>query len=46
MTWQPLWNDGPIIAAHALAALIAMGAGALQVAMPKGKKGHLLLGYT
>lgn len=46
MTWQPLWNDGPIISAHALAAHVAMGAGALQFAMPKGTKAHLLLGYT
>jgi uncharacterized membrane protein len=46
MTWQPLWNDGLIISAHALAALVAMGAGAVQFATPKGTKLHLLLGYS
>ncbi|MER3355728.1 MAG: DUF2306 domain-containing protein [Hoeflea sp. D1-CHI-28] len=46
MTWQPLWNEGPIISVHALAALAAMGAGALQFAMPKGTKVHLMLGYS
>ncbi|WP_306151296.1 DUF2306 domain-containing protein [Roseovarius sp. MMSF_3281] len=46
MTWQPLWNDGLIVSAHALAALVAMGAGAVQFAMPKGTKVHLVLGYS
>ncbi|WP_143529978.1 hypothetical protein [Salibaculum halophilum] len=46
MTWQPLWNDGLIISTHALAALVARGAGTLQVAMPKGTTGHLLLQFV
>ena len=46
MTWQPLWNDGLIISSHAIAALVAMAAGTLQFAMPKGTMGHLLLGYS
>jgi len=46
MTWQPLWNDGPIISAHAITALVAMGVGAVQFATPRGTKLHLLLGYS
>lgn len=46
MNWQPLWNDGLVISAHALAAMIAMGVGAMQFAAPKGTRVHHLLGYT
>ena len=44
MNWQPLWNDGFVISAHALVALVAMGAGAVQIAAPKGTTSHRALG--
>lgn len=45
MTWQPLWNDGPVIAVHALVALAAMGVGGVQFALPPGTRLHRVLGY-
>ncbi|WP_020041222.1 DUF2306 domain-containing protein [Salipiger mucosus] len=45
MNWQALWNDGAIITIHAFVALIAMGAGAFQLAAPKGTALHKALGY-
>jgi uncharacterized membrane protein len=46
MNWQALWNDGPIISAHALVALFAMAAGAVQLAAPKGTMRHRWLGFV
>lgn len=46
MNWQALWNDGWIISAHALAALLAMGLGALQLALAKGTAPHRITGYA
>ena len=46
MNWQALWNDGPIISAHALVALFAMAAGAVQLAAPKGTIRHRRLGFV
>ncbi|PWE28395.1 hypothetical protein DDZ14_19010 [Maritimibacter sp. 55A14] len=45
MNWQALWNDGAVISIHALVALVAMGAGAFQLAAPKGTTPHKALGY-
>ncbi len=45
MNWQALWNDGVIVSFHALAALLAMGLGAVQLAAPKGTRFHKSLGY-
>lgn len=45
MNWQVLWNDGLIISVHALAALLAMVLGAIQLAAPKGTRFHRTLGY-
>ena len=45
MNWQALWNDGAVISVHALVALAAMGAGAFQLAAPKGTIRHKVLGY-
>lgn len=46
MTWQPLWNDGPLVSVHALVALAAMALGAIQLAAPKGTPSHRALGYV
>ncbi len=46
MNWQPLWDDGWIISAHALAALAALGLGALQLALPKGTLPHRAMGFA
>ncbi len=45
MNWQALWNDGAVISVHALVALVAMGAGAVQLASPKGTTLHKAVGY-
>lgn len=45
MNWQALWNDGAVISVHALVALVAMGAGAVQLASPKGTTPHKAVGY-
>jgi len=44
VSWQPLWNAGLIVSAHALAAMFAMGLGAVQLARPKGTETHRWLG--
>ena len=44
--FQPLWNDGPVIASHAIAAFAAMGMGLVQFALPKGTAAHRITGYT
>ena len=46
MNWQALWNDGAVISVHALVALLAMGAGAIQLLVPKGSMTHKALGYA
>ncbi len=46
MNWQALWNDGAVISVHALVALLAMGAGAIQLLAPKGTITHKTLGYV
>jgi uncharacterized membrane protein len=45
VSWQPLWDDGALIALHALLALAAMALGAVQFAAPKGTLAHRVLGY-
>lgn len=45
MNWQALWNDGAVISVHALVALVAMGAGGVQLAAPKGTTPHKAVGY-
>lgn len=45
MNWQALWNDGPAITVHALVAILAMAAGAIQLAAPKGTLRHRWLGF-
>lgn len=44
MTLDALWNEGPIIAGHAVAAMAAFGLGAVQLALPKGTAAHRGLG--
>jgi len=39
-----LWQEGWIIAGHAIAAVIAFGFGTLQLAMPKGTSAHRGIG--
>lgn len=46
MNWQPLWDDGAVISGHALTAFLAMGIGALQLALPKGTGRHRIVGYV
>lgn len=45
MTLAPLLQAGPVIASHAFAAIVALVAGALQLALPKGTLLHKSLGY-
>lgn len=45
MTWQALWNEGLVISVHALVALFAMAAGAIQLAATKGTLRHRWLGF-
>mgnify|MGYP001796867343 CR=1 FL=1 len=40
----PLLAEGPVVVAHASAALIALGLGAAQLYGPKGTRGHRRLG--
>ncbi|MCJ2035169.1 DUF2306 domain-containing protein [Methylobacterium sp. J-068] len=44
MTLEPLLVTGPVIQAHALAAILGLGLGALQFALPKGTRAHRGLG--
>jgi uncharacterized membrane protein len=46
VNWQALWLDGPVISAHALAAIAAMTLGLVQLAMAKGTALHRGLGYA
>jgi uncharacterized membrane protein len=46
MNWQALWDDGPVTSVHALVALLAMAAGAVQLAAPKGTVAHRWLGLA
>ena len=46
MDWRPLWEDGPVIATHALVAIFAIVAATVQMALPKGKGPHRVLGYV
>lgn len=45
MEWQPLWDDGPLIAGHALAALGAIALGLWQLMAPKGTVRHRIVGW-
>lgn len=42
---QPLWDAGPLIATHALAAILALGLAIWQVLGPKGSRRHRIVGY-
>ena len=44
MNWQALWDDGLLVSVHALVAIFAMLAGAVQLAAPKGTPRHRWLG--
>ncbi|MEQ8587207.1 MAG: DUF2306 domain-containing protein [Thalassobaculaceae bacterium] len=46
MNWQALWDSGTVVALHALVALFALVAGAIQLAAPKGTIGHRVLGFA
>lgn len=46
MNWPALWDDGWVISAHALTAMLAIGAGAAQLVLPKGDGSHRVLGYA
>lgn len=45
MNWHALWADGPVISAHALAAILAMAVGAVQLVASKGTLRHRWLGF-
>lgn len=45
MGLSPLWQAGPWVASHALAAIAAMVLGAVQLALAKGTRAHRMLGY-
>jgi uncharacterized membrane protein len=46
MSLEPLFDAGPIIAVHALAAIAAFVLGIAQFALPKGTGYHRVLGWT
>jgi len=46
MSLDPVWNEGWIVASHALAAMLAVIIGGVQFAMPKGTPGHRIMGYV
>lgn len=46
MSLEPLWNEGWIVASHALAAMLAVILGAAQFVWPKGMTGHRAVGYV
>lgn len=46
MNLDPLWDDGPVIVAHALAAMLAVVIGGAQLASPKGTAIHRTTGYV
>ena len=43
---QPLWNAGPVIASHAILAIVAFCVGVWQLAARKGGRSHRLRGWT
>lgn len=45
MSIEPLFSEGFIVASHALAAIVALALGAVQLAAPKGTLPHRMLGY-
>ena len=45
MTLQPLFDDGTIITAHALAAVMSLVLGSAQLVLPKGGRRHRSAGY-
>lgn len=45
MSFEPLFAAGPVITAHALAAMVAFLLGLTQLALPKGTARHRLLGW-
>lgn len=45
MSFEPLLNEGPLIAAHAFCALAATALGAVQFLAPKGTLPHRTLGW-
>lgn len=46
MSFAPLWEAGPLITSHALAAIGALVLGALQLLAPKGTLNHRVAGYV
>jgi uncharacterized membrane protein len=46
MSFQPLFDAGPLIAVHAFAAMAAFLLGGMQLAAPKGTLPHRTLGYV
>jgi uncharacterized membrane protein len=44
MSFAPLWQAGPVIAAHAVLAILAFALGAAQLTLPKGGRLHRLRG--
>ncbi len=40
MNLEPLWHSGPIISMHAVAAIMALTIGTVQLALPKGTRLH------
>ena len=44
--FDPLWASGWLIASHAVAAILALGVGAVQLIGPKGTTLHRALGYV
>jgi uncharacterized membrane protein len=45
LSFEPLYNAGPLITVHAFAALAAFGLGTAQLALPKGTSVHRAMGY-
>ncbi|MGG7644762.1 DUF2306 domain-containing protein [Rhodovulum sp. YNF3179] len=46
MSIVPLIESGPVVMAHALAALAALGLGLVQLAQSKGGPRHCVIGYA
>jgi len=45
VTFEPFLAAGPVIQSHVMAAALALGVGAFQLAAPKGGARHRLSGY-
>ena len=45
MNLTPLFSAGPLVAGHALMAVLAVAVGALQLTLPKGTATHRLFGW-